>query len=100
MNTAVITIKTDPEVKKKAQHVARELGLSLSAVINTYLSQLIVTKRIVISSPPEEPSEYLIRALKESEKDIKEGRVSPKFDNANDAIKWLDTKKKKYGDKK
>lgn len=98
MNTAVITIKTNPIVKKKAQKIAGDLGLTLSAVINTYLQQLIQTKTIVLSTRSEEPTEYLIKALKESRKDIAAGRVSPKFSNAKDAIKWLNSKKRKYGD--
>jgi antitoxin component of RelBE/YafQ-DinJ toxin-antitoxin module len=39
-NTAVINIKTNPKIKKEAQAVASDLGLSLSAVINAYLHQL------------------------------------------------------------
>lgn len=38
---AVINIKTDPSLKKAAQKHARDLGLSLSAVINNHLRQFI-----------------------------------------------------------
>lgn len=95
MNTAVINIKTSPQTKKAAKAIAEELGLSLSAVINAYLKHLIRTQTVEFSLS-EEPTEYLLQALKESEEDIKAGRVSPAFDNAEDALAWLDNPKKKY----
>ena len=97
MNTAVITIKTDRGVKTKAQEIVEDLGLSLSAVINGYLRQLIRTKTIIFSAAEEIPNAYMRKALKESEADIKAGRVSPHFTNAKDAIAWLNQKRPKYG---
>lgn len=96
MNTAVVNVKVDPRVKKEAQRLAEDLGLSLSGLINAYLKQIIRTKTVSFSTAPEEPSEYLINALKESREDIKAGRVSPAFENADDAITWLNNPKKKY----
>ena len=88
MNTAVINIKINPQVKKDAQKVAGKLGLSLSSLINGYLRQLIKTKTVTFSLR-EEPSEYVIQALKESRKDIKAGRVIS-FKKPNDALDYLD----------
>ena len=88
MNTAVINIKINPQVKKDAQKVAGKLGLSLSSLINGYLRQLIKTKTVTFSLR-EEPSEYKIQALKESRKDIKAGRVIS-FKKPNDALDYLD----------
>ena len=90
MKTAVINIKTDPKIKVKAQKVAAELGFSLSSLINGYIRHLVKTKAIYFSAKSEEPSEYLMEALKESEADRKAGRVSPGFDNAKDAVDWLE----------
>lgn len=98
MNTAVINIKVSPDLKAEAQSFAKELGFSLSALIQSYLKQVLRTRTVVLSSR-EEPSEFLIRALKESAEDIKKGRVSPTFDNAKDAIKWLNNSGKKYASK-
>lgn len=91
MNTAVINIKTQPEVKAQAQRVARGLGLSLSALINAFLKQFVKTKKVTFSLG-EEPSPYLIKILKKADKDIKAGKVSPAFDDVEDAIKWLHKK--------
>lgn len=97
MNTAVINVKVDPKVKRQAQNVASNLGFSLSSLINGYLRNLIKTKTVHFSlAEKEEPSEYLIKALKESEEDRKAGRVSPSFGNAEDAIKWLNDPKARF----
>ncbi|MBI2641530.1 type II toxin-antitoxin system RelB/DinJ family antitoxin [Candidatus Roizmanbacteria bacterium] len=95
MNTTVINIRTQVSVKKSAQKVAEELGLSLSSLINGFLKHLIKTKKVTFSVR-EEPSEYFIRAIKEAEEDVRKGRVSPSFTNAGDAIAWLNDPKAKY----
>lgn len=96
MNSAVITTKIDPQTKKKAQEVAKEIGIPLSVVIKATLKQFIKTKTIEFSARNETPSPYLIRTMKQAEKDWKEGKVSPAFDNPEDAIAWLNNPKAKY----
>ncbi|MBI2330405.1 type II toxin-antitoxin system RelB/DinJ family antitoxin [Candidatus Daviesbacteria bacterium] len=88
MNTAVINIKINPQVKKDAQKLAEDLGFSLSSLINGYLKQIIRTKSVNFNLT-EEPSEYMIKALKESRADIKAGRVIS-FKKPNDALDYLD----------
>ena len=92
MSTAVINIKTDPALKKEAQAVAGEIGISLSSLIKAYLKQLVKSRKVTLS---ETPSAYMIRELKKSAEDIKKGRVSPVFKNADDAFAWLDDPKAK-----
>lgn len=96
MDTAVINIRIDRVTKNRARKVAEELGLSLSGMITGLLKQVIKTKTITLSASDEEPTEYLIKALKESKKDIKNGFVSPIFDSIEDEIAWLNNPKKKY----
>lgn len=88
MNTSVINIKTDPEIKANAQRVASNLGFSLSSLINGYLKQLVKTKTAHFSLNENNPSEYMLNALKESERDIKMGR-SRKFASSKAAISFL-----------
>ena len=88
MNTTVINIRTQPDVKKAAQKVASDLGLNLSALINGFLKQLIKTKAINLKVS-EEPSEYLINSIKEAEEDIKAGRVIS-FKDLPSNFKYLD----------
>lgn len=89
MNTAGIYVKTQPEVKAKAQKIAKALGLSLGSLVDAWLRQFVKTKTVTFGTEEERPSKYLIESLKKSEEDIKHGRVSPGFHNVEDAIKWL-----------
>lgn len=90
MNTAGIYIKTQPEVKAKAQKIAKNLGFSLSSLMDSWLRQFIRTKRITLGTEEEIPSKYLIESIKKSEEELRKGETSPAFDNAKDAIDWLE----------
>jgi len=90
MNYAVVTTKIDPQTKREAMETAQELGMPLSVIIKAFLKQFIKTKTVEFSArKDEEPSEYLIKAIKQAEKDLKEGKASPTFNNAKDAIAFL-----------
>lgn len=90
MNTTAIYIKTDPQIKLKAQKIAKELGFSLSSLMNAWLRQLIKTKTVTFSIEDEIPNEYLIKTIKQAEKDRKEGKASPIFSTGEEAVKWLE----------
>jgi addiction module RelB/DinJ family antitoxin len=87
----IINFKTDKKIKEDAQKIAQKMGLNLSDVLNVYLRNFVRDKELSISV--EEPSSYMLKELSESEKNIKEGNVSPEFDNAKEAIDWLNRKK-------
>ena len=90
MNTASILIKTDPDLKAKAQKTAKNMGLSLSVVINRYLKHFIETKKLTfIADEDETPNAKTARELKLSEDDVKAGRVIS-FDNPKDVHSYLD----------
>jgi len=88
MNQAVINIKTEQKIKHEAQKVAADLGLSLSGLINAYLRQLARTKEVYFSLRNEQPSEYLIEAIRESEKERAEGKMK-KFKDAKSFLREL-----------
>lgn len=88
MNTAVVNAKIDPQIKRKAQKIAAEIGVTLSDVIDAQLREFIEKKTITFRKP-EIPSEYMKKALKESMEDVKAGRVVS-FENTKDAIAFLD----------
>lgn len=95
MNT-VIHIKADKEVKENAQKAAKDLGLTLSDVINASLRNFIRTREVIFSDIPRMTPE-LEKRLDKVEEDIKLGRnLSPAFDNMDEAIAWLDNPKRKY----
>lgn len=90
MQTTAIYIKTDPEVKTKAQKVAKELGFSLSSLLNAWLRQLIKTKTITFSVADEVPNDYLKSVLKQAEENLKKGNHSPVFKTGEETVAWLE----------
>jgi addiction module RelB/DinJ family antitoxin len=91
MNTTSLHIKIEQDIKEQAQKTAEELGLSLSAVTKALLKQFIRTKRLSVggSEIPEIPNARLRKSLKQSEEDIKAGRVLS-FASGKDALEYLD----------
>lgn len=75
MNTkTLLTIKTDKTIKKTAQMVAEEIGVPLSTVINAFLKQFVRDREVSFSASYN-PSPYLIKIMKESKKELEEGKV-------------------------
>lgn len=88
----VIYIKADKEVKENAAKTAKELGLSLSDIINASLRNFIRTREITFSHTPQMTPE-LERLIAKVEADIKNKRnlVGP-FSNAEEMDKYLNSK--------
>ncbi len=89
MNTTFLHIKIEPGIKKQAQETAEELGLSLSAVMKALLKQFIRTKHLSVGRS-EIPNTYLARSLKQSNEDIKAGRVVS-FTQKKEALSYIDS---------
>jgi len=89
MNTAIINIKTEARIKKEAQIVASDLGLTLSGAINGFLKQLIRNKAVLFTLDETKPSEYLLSSISESKKNRKKKEYHS-FKNTKEAIKFLD----------
>ncbi len=85
INTAVINIKTDAKVKKEAQKIAADLGLSLSGVINGYLKQFIRTKTVLFTLDESHLSKLLLDSIASAEAEIKKGKLC-KFKNSKTAL--------------
>ena len=89
MKTSMITIKTDPKVKKEIQKFSENIGISLSALTNAMYKKIIRERQIDLSDA------YILnkktaREIAEAEKDFREGKnISPLFNNAEDAIAYL-----------
>lgn len=87
----VIHVKANKEVKENAQKAARELGLTLSDVINASLRNFIRTREVYFSHTPRMTLE-LEKLLDKVEEDIKNNRnLSPRFKTAKAAIGYLDS---------
>ncbi len=86
----VINIKADKEVKENAQGIAKELGLSLSDVINASLRNFIRTREVYFSAIPRMTLEFE-RFLGHVEKDIKERKnLSPALSSSAEINDYLD----------
>jgi len=84
MNT-VISIRTDKNVKNAAQQVAKSVGISLSAMVNAYLRQVIATRRIELYAP-EPMTPKLEGLIAEVEAELQSDQVSKKFNNVDDFL--------------
>ena len=88
---SMINIKADREVKQNAQKIAGELGLSLSAVINAYLKQLVRNKSVFFSSLPQMSPE-LETLLGKVEKDIQTKKnISRPLNSAQEVRNYLNS---------
>ncbi|MEK9174548.1 MAG: hypothetical protein AAB725_01090 [Patescibacteria group bacterium] len=91
MSKAIINIKTEKEVKITVQKLAKDLGLSLSAVMNAALRNFIRSREVYFSNIPQMNPEFE-RLLGGIEKDIKAKKnLSPAFDSADKAMRYLDS---------
>jgi DNA-damage-inducible protein J len=89
INTTVINIKTDSKVKKEAQKVAADLGLSLSGVINGFLKQFVRTKTVIFTMDESIPSKYLLSSIKSADNERRRGDFYS-FKSNKEAIDFLD----------
>jgi len=87
MNT-VISVRVNKEVKLSAQEVAASAGLKLSTLINAYLRQVAVTRRIELYAP-EQMSPKLEGLIAGIEAELGSGKVSKKFGNVDDFLNSL-----------
>lgn len=85
-----VSIRLDKEVKVSAQEVAESVGLTLSALVNSYLTQVSVTRKIELYAP-EQMSPKLEKLIEKAEKSINQGNVSKDFHNIDDFIADLDS---------
>lgn len=89
INSTVINIKTDSQVKKEAQKVAADLGLNLSVVINGFLKQFVKNKTVIFTLDESLPSDYLLTSIKSAKADRRKGDFHS-FKNNKTAIDFLD----------
>lgn len=90
MNKAVITIKTDREVKENAQTLAQLLGLSLSDVMNASLRNFIRTREVYVSAVPQMTPE-LEKLIGQARQDFKAKKnIAGPFSSAKAMDAYLD----------
>ena len=80
-------IKTNKALKQKAQKLAKEMGLPLGTLVNNYLRDFIIERRVTFSAPM--LNKKTIKAIEDSRREFKAGKTSGPFKNANDFIRHL-----------
>lgn len=92
--STVLNVKIDPNLKKRAQSVAKELGLPISLVVTASLREFVNTRSITISDSPKLKPEIEAELLDLSKK-ARAGKLenfSPIFNSIEESFVWLDTK--------
>ena len=74
MKTVMISLTVDTKVKEEAEKTAKDLGLSLDAVVNIFLKAFIVRGRAL---------------LQQQEADRKKGVTPKQFKTADELIEYL-----------
>ena len=82
-----VNLKIDVAIKKNAQKRAKEIGLSLSSVVNATLSQFARTGELELSSAPK-MTPYLERLVKEAREDHEASKLK-EYDNVDDLLTAL-----------
>ena len=87
MNT-VISVKVDKEIKEQAQEVAKSVGIPLSTLINAYLRQLVVTRRVDFFAP-EQMTPEMEKIIAEAEAEIAAGEVCGPYATEDEFVEAL-----------
>lgn len=88
MKTAVVNVKVDENIKKRAQAVAKGFGIPLSTLVNAYLVELAETGQVHFTRS-EPMTKKMEKIVEEAEREYAAGETSGSFDNVEDAIAYL-----------
>ena len=85
--TATILVRTEPEIKQKADQIFARIGMTTSGATNIFLHQVVQDGGLPfkprVATKPDIPDmnelskEEILGLLAEGEEDIKAGRVQP-----------------------
>jgi addiction module RelB/DinJ family antitoxin len=89
MKTAVLNVKVDEQIKKRAQTVASGFGIPLSTLVNAYLIDLATTGQIHFSTV-EPMTEKMEKIIEKAESEIAAGQTSGPFETLEGLFNHLD----------
>ncbi len=89
MKTAILNVKVDEQVKKRAQAVAGSFGIPLSTLVNAYLIELANTGQIHFATV-EPMTEKMEQIIEQAQKEIAAGDTSGPFSTLEDLFNHLD----------
>jgi antitoxin component of RelBE/YafQ-DinJ toxin-antitoxin module len=87
----VLNVKTDKDIKERAQALAKHLRIPLSTVVNAQLRAFVESGEFTVTREPTlRPS--VIKELNRAITQVQAGtNMSPRFSTTAEAIEWLDT---------
>jgi addiction module RelB/DinJ family antitoxin len=89
MKTAILNVKVDEQIKKRAQAVASGFGIPLSTLVNAYLIELANTGQIHFSTV-EPMTEKMEKIIAQAQKEISTGETSGPFETLEELFNHLD----------
>ncbi len=84
-----LLIKTDKKLKTQAQKLAKDIGVPLSSIMNSFLKRFIADKEVTFSVKKYRMTPYLEKIIKEAKEEYEQGDYQGPFKNAKDMIKSL-----------
>ena len=85
---ANVNVRIDADIKRNAERVFANLGVSASTAINMFYKQVIRTNSIPFELKADIPNKETIKALKEAEK-IEKNNTEKSFHSADELMRDL-----------
>ncbi len=85
-----VNLKIDSNIKKEAQKKAKEIGLSLSSIVNATLGQFARTGELNLSVS-KKMTASLENLVKEARIEYESGKTSGPFEDSKDLMKHLNS---------
>ena len=90
MSTALVNVRLEPELKKNAEELFAELGLSMTAAINLFLRQAVRSQAIPFTiTLNTKPNEETMAAIREAIKVAHDPKAKT-YTNAHELFEDLD----------
>jgi len=83
MSTTNLNIRTDKDVKEKAEKIFNELGLNMTSAVNIFLRTAIRERGIPFELKLDVPNETTIAAIEEGRK-MASDTSSPRYSNIDE----------------
>lgn len=83
MSTTNLNIRTDKDVKEKAEKIFNELGLNMTSAVNIFLRTAIRERGISFELKLDVPNETTIAAIEEGRKMVSDPS-SPRYSNIDE----------------
>ncbi|MDO8660020.1 MAG: hypothetical protein Q7K54_05505 [Candidatus Parcubacteria bacterium] len=82
-------IKTDKALKQRAQKLAKEMGLPLGTLVNNYLRDFVIERKVTFYAPA--LNKKTERIVDQARKEYEAGKTFGPFSSATEMIKHLNS---------